>query len=85
MLIAYSPSQLGSSLLVNLTTTNQSSMNPMNSISSKGSARPILLYDSGKYYQGLHPKSISYLIMNDLLYLFHIDSSNGVSLEVLKK
>lgn len=57
----------------------------MNSISTKGSARPILLYDSGKYYKGLHPYSVSYLIIDDVLYVFHIDSSNGVSLEVLRK
>ena len=44
-----------------------------------------MLFDSGKYYKGLHPKSITPLIVGQNINLFHVDSSNGISLETLRK
>lgn len=47
--------------------------------------RPYLLFDSGKFYQGLHPKSLCPIVNGDLLKLIHVDSSDGISVEVLKR
>lgn len=45
----------------------------------------MLLFDSGKIYKGVHPISFSVRSDNNIVRIFQVDSSNGISVETLKK
>jgi hypothetical protein len=45
----------------------------------------MLLFDSGKLYRELYPKTISIEVSGNVLKIFHIDNGDGVSLEQFRK